>query len=51
MFLEISSAIEQFGNLKTMTIDEVIGRLKAHEERLEGSSDEKDDGKLLLTRS
>jgi hypothetical protein len=50
-FLEIASAIEQFGNLKTMTMEEVTGRLKAHEERLRGSADEKDDGQLLLTRS
>ena len=50
-FLEISSAIEQFGDLKNMTMDEVTGRLKAHEERLRGSSDEKDDEQVLLTRS
>ena len=50
-FLEISSAIEQFGDLKNMTMDEVTGRLKAHEERLRGSSDEKDDETVLLTRS
>ena len=50
-FLEISSAIEQFGDLKRMTMDEVTGRLKAHEERLRGSTNEKDDGQLLLTRS
>jgi hypothetical protein len=33
-FLEIASTIEQFGDLKTMTMEEVNGRLKAHEERL-----------------
>ena len=49
--MEISSAIEQFGDLKTMTMDEVTGRLKTHEERLRGSSDERDDEKVLLTRS
>jgi hypothetical protein len=32
-FLEIAS-IEQFRDLKTMTMEEVNGRLKAHEERL-----------------
>jgi hypothetical protein len=30
-------------------MEEVTGRLKAHEERLRGSSD--DDGQVLLTRS
>ena len=50
-FLEIASAIEQFGDLKAMTMDELTGRLKAHEERLRGSNEEKDDGQLLLTRS
>ncbi|KAM0843113.1 hypothetical protein ACQ4PT_057927 [Festuca glaucescens] len=50
-FLEIVSAIEQFGDLKTMTMEEVTGRLKAHEERLRGSADEKGDEQLLLTRS
>jgi hypothetical protein len=32
-------------------MEKVTGRLKAHEERLRRSSDEKDDGQLLLTRS
>jgi hypothetical protein len=50
-FLEIASAIEQFVDLKTITMEEVTGRLKAHEERLRRSSDEKDDGQLLMTRS
>jgi hypothetical protein len=50
-FLEIASAIEQFVDLKTIAMEEVTGRLKAHEERLRRSSDEKDDGQLLMTRS
>ncbi|XP_074363600.1 uncharacterized protein LOC141704196 [Apium graveolens] len=33
-FLQITSTIEQFGDLKVMTIKEIIGSLKAHEERL-----------------
>lgn len=65
-FLQIASAIEQFGNLETMTVDETIGSLKAHEERIKGKSEtpgnqlmlteeewakkESEDGKLLLTR-
>lgn len=35
-FLQIASAIEQFGNLEVMSIEEVVGSLKAHEERLRG---------------
>jgi hypothetical protein len=50
-FLEIASAIEQFVDLKKITMEEVTGRLKAHEERLRRSTEEKDDGELLLTRS
>jgi hypothetical protein len=49
-FLQIASAIEQFCDLKTMTMEEVIGRLKAHEERLRGSRDV-DEEHLLLTRA
>lgn len=65
-FLQITSTIEQFGNLEAMTIEEVVGSLKAHEERLHGQSEngggqlllteeewrkrENNDGKLLLTR-
>lgn len=30
------STIEQFANLETMTIEEAIGSLKAHEERTQG---------------
>jgi hypothetical protein len=50
-FLEIASAIEQFVDLKTINMEEVTGRLKAHEERLRRSTDEKDGEELLLTRS
>lgn len=35
-FLQIALAIEQFGNLETMSVEEVTGSLKAHEERLQG---------------
>ncbi|GKA28552.1 putative reverse transcriptase domain-containing protein [Tanacetum coccineum] len=47
-FLQIASTLEQFGDLDTMTVEEVIGRLKAHEERMKGHGDS-DDRKLLLT--
>ncbi|KAL8154922.1 hypothetical protein AgCh_000326 [Apium graveolens] len=65
-FLQIASTIEQFGDLETMTVEETVGSLKAHEERLRGqvepsggqlllteeewSKRERDDTKLLLTR-
>lgn len=47
-FLQIASAIEQFGNLEELTVEEVIGSLKAHEERIRGQVDV-NEGKLLLT--
>lgn len=65
-FLHITSTIEQFGNLDTMTMEEAVGSLKAHEERVKGKMEskesrlllteeewakrEKTEGKLLLTR-
>ncbi|XP_074336171.1 uncharacterized protein LOC141673336 [Apium graveolens] len=48
-FLQIASAIEQFGNLETMSIEEIIGSLKAHEERLAGQGVIKEGQQLLLT--
>ncbi|XP_074376484.1 uncharacterized protein LOC141718044 [Apium graveolens] len=47
--IQIASAMEQFGNLETMFVEEVIGSLKAHEERTRGQI-ESYDGKLLLTK-
>ncbi|XP_074377724.1 uncharacterized protein LOC141719250 [Apium graveolens] len=47
-FLQIASNIEQFGDMKVLTIGEVVGRLKAHEERTKGKS-ENTGGQLLLT--
>ena len=65
-FLQITSTMEQFGDLDTMSMEEAIGSLKAHEERVKGKTEsseaqlmlteeewakrEGDDGKLLLTR-
>lgn len=65
-FLQITSTIEQFGDLDTMTMEEAVGSLKAHEERVKGKTEvkesrlllteeewakrEKAEGKLLLTR-
>ncbi|KAL8088343.1 hypothetical protein AgCh_038208 [Apium graveolens] len=47
-FLKIASTLEQFGNLDTMTVEEVVGSLKAHEERLKGSSETSGE-QLMLT--
>ncbi|KAD7117350.1 hypothetical protein E3N88_04618 [Mikania micrantha] len=49
-FLQIASAIEQFGDLDSMMVEEVVGRLKAHEERLKGQSDSAGSTQLLLTQ-
>lgn len=54
-FLQIVSSIEQFGGVATMTIDEAVGSLKAHEERTkshEGRTrrqSETGGGQVLLT--
>ncbi|XP_074328471.1 uncharacterized protein LOC141666381 [Apium graveolens] len=37
-FLQIASTIEQFGKLEEMSIEEVIGSLKVHGERLRGQA-------------
>lgn len=47
-FLQIASTMEQFGNLETMTLEEAIGALKAHEERIK-SRTETTAGQVLLT--
>ena len=65
-FLQIVSAIEQFGNLEIMSVEETVGSLKAHEERMRGQKEsseyqlllteeewvkrERKDGQLLFTR-
>lgn len=40
--------MEQFGNLETMSVEEAVGSLKAHEERLKGKQ-ETSESQLLLT--
>ena len=51
-YLPIVSAIEQCVDLKTLTLDDLIGRYKAHDERMKlTSSDGKQDEVLMLTRS
>lgn len=47
-FLQITSAIEQFKNVETKTIEETVGSLKAHEERMKGQI-ENNGGQSLLT--
>ncbi|XP_074360175.1 uncharacterized protein LOC141700272, partial [Apium graveolens] len=47
-FLQIASAIEQFGDLEKMSVEEVVGSLKAHEERIRGQN-EVNNGHLMLT--
>ncbi|XP_024990750.1 uncharacterized protein LOC112525040 [Cynara cardunculus var. scolymus] len=47
-FMLILSSIKQFGDLKNMTVAEVMGRLKTHEERLRGFGDREGEPSLLL---
>lgn len=47
-FLQIASTMEQFGNLETMTLEEAIGSLKAHEERVKGTTENTSTGSQLL---
>ncbi|KAD5802931.1 hypothetical protein E3N88_14291 [Mikania micrantha] len=51
-FLQIIASIEQFSNLDTLTLDDVIGRLKTYEERIKyrkGISNDSQE-KLLFTK-
>lgn len=47
-FLQIMSTMNQLGNFETMTMEEVVGSLKTHEERVKGKVDSS-EGKLMLT--
>ncbi|CAH9076959.1 unnamed protein product, partial [Cuscuta europaea] len=49
-FLQIASTIEEFGDLNTKTVDEIVGSLKAHEERLVGFGNNHDES-VLLTKA
>lgn len=65
-FLQTVSTIKQFGSIETMSVEEAVGSLQAHEERMKGQTEgggghlllteeewskrENNDGKLLLTR-
>lgn len=49
-FLQIVSTLEQFGDFEKLTVEEVVGSLKAHEQRLSGSGkNESNKGQLMLT--
>ncbi|KAL8120308.1 hypothetical protein AgCh_017466 [Apium graveolens] len=49
-FLQITSAIEQFGDLVTMSVEELVRSLKGHDERLGGKNEStKGTGQLLRT--
>lgn len=50
-FIQIVTSIEQFGDLKNMTVEEVVGRLKTHEERLRGYEEREEGPSLLLTHA
>lgn len=50
-FVQIASTIEEFGDLKTKTMEELIGSLKAHEERYHKRGANGNDEHLLLTRA
>ncbi|CAL5003493.1 unnamed protein product [Urochloa decumbens] len=49
-FLQIVASIEQFGDLTTMTVEEVFGRLRAYEERLRCSNNNDGAEQVLLTK-
>lgn len=47
-FLQITSAMEQFGKVGEMLLEEAVGSLKLHDEKVNGG-EEKATGQLLLT--
>lgn len=47
-FLHIVSTLEQFGNLETLSIEEVVGSLKSHEERLKASGESEINERQLM---
>ena len=47
-FMQIDTSV-QFDDLKIMSVEEVVGCLKVHEERLRGYEDKEEEKYLLLT--
>ena len=47
-FLKITSTMEQFSDLETMTVEEAMVALKAHEEKTKGKV-ETNESQLMLT--
>ena len=45
----IMSSMEQFGDLDTMTLDEAIGSLKIHEDKLRDREEEREDQAFLAS--
>ncbi|KAD4584276.1 hypothetical protein E3N88_21877 [Mikania micrantha] len=51
-FLPVVATIEQYSDLNTMPFEELVGRLKAYEERLKPTGSAKDSaGQLLMTKA
>lgn len=48
-FLQTTSTIEKCGDLEVMTVEEAVGSLKDHEERMKGKNHKNGGGELLLT--
>ncbi|XP_074331941.1 uncharacterized protein LOC141668820 [Apium graveolens] len=46
-FLQITSTLEQFGDLENMSVEEAVGALKAHEERVKGKIETKENQLML----
>ncbi|XP_074336000.1 uncharacterized protein LOC141673166 [Apium graveolens] len=49
-FLQIASNIEQFGDVKVMSVEEPVGGLKAHIKRMKGRSEQSEQQQLLLAQ-
>ena len=48
-FMQIVTSIEQINNLKNMLVEQVVGHLNVHEERLRGYEYKDEEKNVLLT--